>query len=44
MSYDDTQLGAKLIKCAGCGKVSYNTNPDPKCAKCRPADIIKQIK
>ena len=35
MSYDDTQIGAKLIKCAGCGKVSYMTHPQPKCAKCR---------
>jgi len=42
VSYDDTQIGAKLIKCAGCGKVSYNTNPDPKCAKCRKEKGVKE--
>jgi ribosomal protein L37E len=41
MTYDDTQIGAKLITCAGCGKVSYNTNHDPKCAKCRTP--VKQV-
>jgi hypothetical protein len=34
-TYDDKQLHAVLVQCAGCGRSRFMTRPQPLCACCR---------